>query len=250
MQAIKLFVRITATGVMIAGCAEVLDLDKPFEVEDKLEATGDNGGAGGTGGSSQNIVPCFPDTACYPGPGATVNVGVCKFGVLTCINGMPGPCEGAILPSAEICNGLDDDCDGVVDNSDVLNGQYCETAYPGICKTGTTSCIDGSLVCEAKITPGGLVEVCDDQVDNDCNGQVDGCNCEPHAQMDCAYCTDPCLFASDDLDPTPVATPLGISRKDGIMLIPPPLEVLCCASQPGIQICLPDGSAWGPCNPI
>jgi hypothetical protein len=41
----------------------------------------------------------------------------CHTGQSTCTNGAWGTCFGEILPSLEICNGVDDDCDGVVDNT-------------------------------------------------------------------------------------------------------------------------------------
>tara|TARA_Y100001963_G_scaffold139056_1_gene204535 strand:+ start:1707 stop:3788 length:2082 start_codon:yes stop_codon:yes gene_type:complete len=64
---------------------------------------------------------------CYTGPEGTVNVGVCKPGEVYCSYGTwgndgentglftPNYCKGEIVPSPEICNGLDDDCDGTTD---------------------------------------------------------------------------------------------------------------------------------------
>ncbi|MFU8802587.1 MAG: hypothetical protein ACNA8W_02150 [Bradymonadaceae bacterium] len=57
--------------------------------------------------------------------------GECSFGTLTCTN-EAWDCVGATGPQAEQCNGLDDDCDGVVDN-----GNPCET---GTCVDGV--CVD------------------------------------------------------------------------------------------------------------
>ena len=65
--------------------------------------------------------------ACYTGPAETLNVGECKSGTLTCVSGQWGGvwpdtsvfmedyCEGQVLPIEEICNGKDDDCDGVIE---------------------------------------------------------------------------------------------------------------------------------------
>lgn len=53
--------------------------------------------------------------ACYSGAPGTEGVGVCKGGVATCeASGQAwGPCEGEVLPSAEICSQVaDEDCDG------------------------------------------------------------------------------------------------------------------------------------------
>ena len=63
---------------------------------------------------------------CYTGPEDTLNVGVCLSGQQTCNSGQwygRGPqgnqvvdfCEGEVVPSEEICDGADNDCDGVVD---------------------------------------------------------------------------------------------------------------------------------------
>ncbi len=44
-------------------------------------------------------------------------IGICKGAVRHCMNGVWGDCEGGVQPEpVEICNnGLDDDCNGLVD---------------------------------------------------------------------------------------------------------------------------------------
>ncbi len=43
------------------------------------------------------------------------NVGSCTKGTQTCVNGTWGACVGGIGPKTEVCNGRDDNCNGVVD---------------------------------------------------------------------------------------------------------------------------------------
>lgn len=53
---------------------------------------------------------------CYSGPPHTRGVGECKDGYETCQDNHWGKCSGDVLPAAESCNNLDDDCNGVVDD--------------------------------------------------------------------------------------------------------------------------------------
>ena len=50
------------------------------------------------------------------GVGGIETRGECVAGSQACIAGDWTACAGAILPREEACNGLDDDCDGTVDN--------------------------------------------------------------------------------------------------------------------------------------
>jgi Notch-like protein len=123
--------------------------------------------------------------ACYDGPGGTSGVGPCAGGRQTCRAGRFGPCEGQTLPGAEVCDTVDNNCDGRVDN--LAAGMCaCEpgssavcytgpqgTSGVGACRSGRWTCNADGLAygaCEGQTTP--AVEVCDG-VDNDCNGQVD-----------------------------------------------------------------------------
>lgn len=51
---------------------------------------------------------------CYTGPTETLAHGPCHAGILACLDGAM-VCAYQVLPDGEICNGIDDDCDGQTD---------------------------------------------------------------------------------------------------------------------------------------
>ena len=114
----------------------------------------------------------FPDLGylCSVGVGTCQRQGfnVCSAdGSGTACNAVPG------APQAEICDGLDNDCNGMVDDPFPNLGQSCSVGF-GICRsTGSYACSsDGSAaVCDA-VAGVPQAEVCDG-LDNNCNGSVD-----------------------------------------------------------------------------
>jgi peptidoglycan/xylan/chitin deacetylase (PgdA/CDA1 family) len=85
---------------------------------------------------------------CYGGPAGTAGVGACKEGTQSCVAGRwEGRCSGQVLPSAEICDGLDNDCNGQVDDgvANACGGCGVLTAAPG---AACASC--GAFFCSSR----------------------------------------------------------------------------------------------------
>jgi hypothetical protein len=68
---------------------------------------------------------------CFSGPAGTAGVGVCRAGTQACVTGAWGPCASEVLPSAELCNGLDDNCNGAADESLVQQCGDLSWSMPG-----------------------------------------------------------------------------------------------------------------------
>jgi hypothetical protein len=156
--------------------------------------------------------------------------GECSPGVQICRGGMV-VCEGQILPAPEVCNALDDDCDGEVDEGLGLGGP-CGSSV-GACMPGREQCIGGRLLCVGEVPP--TPEGCDCE-DNDCDGEVDepppgGSLCPPgSACVECS-CSRPCERIGD----VGVSCPTGripFERPDGTCFcVEPRCEATTCQGQ-------------------
>ncbi|MGE5186714.1 MAG: MopE-related protein [Acidobacteriota bacterium] len=110
-------------------------------------------------------------TVCTPGVGACQ-----RFGSIGCsADGSTTQCSvTAGSPTTELCNGIDDDCDGVVDNGFPGIGGLCSAGY-GVCtRYGTTQCAPGGMTTMCSATPGtnASPETCN-YLDDDCDNIVD-----------------------------------------------------------------------------
>lgn len=112
------------------------------------------------------------------------NVGECKTGKQTCVSGRWGLCVGQVAPAQELCNGKDDDCDGLVDNiagtSDTLSRECVSS-----CGTGMEFCQLGIWKrCSAQQPS---VETCNGK-DDDCDGQIDNHLTAPLCRLQKGVC--------------------------------------------------------------
>ncbi|MBL8949010.1 MAG: hypothetical protein JNK45_37920 [Myxococcales bacterium] len=107
---------------------------------------------------------------CYAGPMGTQGIGLCVAGVQNCANGSWGSCEGDVVPTAEACDGLDNDCDMAADEGNPGGGAACGTGLAGVCSVGHQQCNNAVLSCVQDNQPSG--EVCDG-LDNDCDTGTD-----------------------------------------------------------------------------
>jgi hypothetical protein len=146
----------------------------------------DGGSSGKADAGGQMGEPCDdtqPPMNCYDGPSGTEGVGVCRNGARACVSGKFTDCLAQTVPSDEMCNAKDDDCDGKVD--EITMGD-CETQMDGECNAGSLVCRGQYPVCEPLQRP--VDETCNAK-DDDCDGKTDEITsniaCYPKGETGC-----------------------------------------------------------------
>ena len=139
--------------------------------------------------------PCYTGASgCNLATGACA--GICRLGVASCLGDAGwSSCVGEVNPGTEVCNGLDDDCSGTVDDNPTDIGDVCFPAdcpgdvCQGLCHSGHTACEFGRIVCGG--AQAAVPEVCDEQ-DNDCDGVADNGFDKQTDVHHCGTCDNDC----------------------------------------------------------
>jgi hypothetical protein len=148
---------------IVASCGGRSELRAPYRgvAGEGAGAMGGSGVGGATGGEGAGgAMACLPGETLVCG----TDTGECTEGLRICEDGLFGPCEGSIEPIDELCNDLDDDCDGQIDNGFGL-GQPCDGP-------DSDSCLDDVMSCDGCSLGDDNPEVCNG-VDDNCNGTID-----------------------------------------------------------------------------
>lgn len=160
--------------------------------------------------------PCTASMPCYSGSDGTQKLGICKGGNQTCAEGVLSlKCSGQVTPATEGCNGLDDNCDGIVDegcatcdpsqcdDSNVCTNEKCDgntcknmPVGDGAGCTDNNPCTDSDACSGGKCTPGPIKDCSDNNpcTEDVCDPKSGGCKNSPKS----GPCTDGDPCTTDD----------------------------------------------------
>ncbi|MEE2959938.1 MAG: putative metal-binding motif-containing protein [Myxococcota bacterium] len=153
------------------------------------------------------LTPEF-STACDSG----ADLDSCARGNYDCQSGEP-VCINDIAATAEICNSLDDDCDGLTDTDDPDIVIVDADKQDGVCANQKKVCDNGALVEPNYTLVAGynIDEICDG-LDNDCDGLVDECLNESGEEKD--YSVEGALVACSEIrKPFPATKSQGVCSE-------------------------------------
>ncbi len=145
------------------------------------------------------------DTTCGVGACAASGTTACSSGqvVNSCVPGTPAAMDLS-------CDGVDEDCDGPVDEE---YASIATTCGPGGCNSGVTSCVSGQVVdscdpsCVPTCTPTTVPENVCNGVDDDCDGQTDEEAVSVQVTCQIGGCT---ALATGPCGSTPDCTAVGV----------------------------------------
>jgi MYXO-CTERM domain-containing protein len=190
----------------------------------------------GNDGDFNDKVFAISGVTCEGGgvPCQTTMQGVCANGITQCVVGGSPTCVSQIKPSAEKCDNLDNDCNGMVDDG------------PGLCP-GSQVCVQGQCIdpCSTSEFPCGPPLVCvngycvDPGCENvtckigqvchggTCVGGCDGVQCPANQICELGVCVDPCA---------------GVTCKGSVCVLGVCVQNCSCQACPKGQVCAATGA--------